>query len=262
MNRSIFSYALFLFLSACNIAALQSILDDSQLTEGEVIDGLKTALRIGTDKAISITSATDGYFKDQAIKILLPDEANKAITALREAPGGEQLYKTTISPIIDDFIVAINRSAEDAATEAAPIFKNAITQMTVQEAWEILRGEYKNAGDKAATTYFKDKTYNDLVRLFQPKIDQSLDKPLVSNVSANRIWNNFVKSYDAIAKSPANLVMKLKPVKEPNLARYVTTKALDGLFVKVSDEEQKIRENPYQYASRIIEKVFGNRTGS
>lgn len=258
MSRIILVFFLFVFSAACNVATLQSLLDDSQLTESEVIDGLKTALRIGTEEAVEITSRPGGYFQDQAIKIFLPDEAQQAIRSLRDAPGGEQVYQKTISPIVDDLIEALNRSAEDAATEAAPIFKNAITRMTVQEAWEILRGEYQNAGDKAATVYFRDNTYNDLVRLFQPKIDNSLDKPLVSNFSANRIWNNFVRSYDAIAKSPANLLMKLDPIEEPNLARYVTTRALDGLFVKVADEEREIRDDPYQYASRILEKVFGS----
>lgn len=249
---------LLIFCFACNVSTWQSILDDSQLTESEVIDGLKTALRIGTDKAVQMTSQKDGFFRDEAIRILLPEEANRALIKLREAPGGEQLYQSAIAPVVDDLVEALNRSAENAASQAAPIFKKAITEMTIGDAWDILNKNYQNAGDRSATAYFKDKTYVDLQQLFQPSISQSLDKPLVQNISANRIWNNFVKSYDAISRSPANLLMRLDPIQEPDLSRYVTTKALDGLFVKVADEEVKIRKDPYQYTSQILEKVFGN----
>lgn len=249
---------LLLFFASCNVSTWQSILDDSQLTESEVIDGLKTALRVGTEKAVQITSQKDGYFRDEAIRILLPEQANNALLKLREAPGGEQLYQSAIAPVVDDLIEALNRSAENAASQAAPIFKKAITEMTIGDAWDILNQNYQNAGNRSATAYFKNKTYNELSQLFQPAIRQSLDKPLVQNISANKIWNNFVNSYDAIAKSPANLLMRLEPLQEPDLSRYVTTKALDGLFLKVADEEVKIRKDPYQYASQILEKVFGN----
>jgi hypothetical protein len=258
MLRSIILSVYLLLIASCNATTWQSILDDSQLTESEVIDGLKTALRVGTDKAVQLTSRKDGYFRDEAIKILLPEEANNALSTLREAPGGEQLYQSAIAPVVDDLIEALNRSAENAATQATPIFKNAITEMTIGDAWDILNKNYQNAGDRSATAYFKDKTYDDLSQLFQPAIRQSLDKPLVQNVSANKIWNNFVKSYDVVAKSPANLLMRLKPIQEPDLSMYVTAKALDGLFAKVADEEVKIRKDPYQYASQILEKVFGN----
>lgn len=258
MLRITWFAGLLLFCFACNVSTWQSILDDSQLTESEVIDGLKTALRTGTDQAVQITSQKDGFFRDAAIRILLPEEANRALIKLREAPGGEQLYQSAIAPVVDDLVEALNRSAENAASQAAPIFKKAIVEMTIGDAWDILNKNYRNAGNRSATAYFKDKTYEDLQQLFRPSIQQSLDKPLVQNISANRIWNNFVKSYDAIAKSPANLLMRLEPIQEPDLTNYVTSKALDGLFVKVADEEVKIRKDPYQYASQILEKVFGN----
>ncbi len=260
--KTVLITAIPIILLSCNVATLQSLLNDSQLTESEAIEGIKTALRVGTDKAVDITSKPGGFLRDEAIKILLPEEANKAIAALREAPAGNQIYEASLKPIVDDLIEAVNHSAEDAVTEAAPIFKNAIRQMTVQEAWAILKGEYKNSGDRSATIYFRDKTYNDLVRLFQPKINTSLDKPVVRNTSTNTIWNNFVTTYDRIAKSPANLVLGLEPVQEPNLARYVTVKALDGLFVKVAAEEQKIREDPYNYTEQILRKVFGSPSAS
>ncbi len=246
-----------LAILSCNVATWQSIIDDSQLTEAEVVDGLKTALRIGAEMAVQTTSKKDGYFGDETIKILLPDEAENVISTLKKAPGGEKLYDITLAPIVDDLVQALNRSAENAAEQAAPIFKNAITQMTVQEAWAILNGEYKNAGNKSATIYFKDKTQRDLTRLFQPVINNSLDKPLVNSLSANSIWDKFMKSYQSIENSPANLLMNLKPIEEPDLSLYVTSKALDGLFIKVAEQEQEIRKDPYKYANQILEKVFG-----
>ncbi|MBS0000020.1 MAG: DUF4197 domain-containing protein [Cyclobacteriaceae bacterium] len=257
MIRYLLISSILIAFTACNVSSWQSILNNSQLTESEVVDGLKTALRIGTEKAVQVTSQKDGYFRDQAIRILLPEEASKALVTLREAPGGEQLYQSAVAPVVDDLVEALNRSAENAASQAAPIFKDAITGMTIGDAWDILNENYQNAGNRSATVYFSDKTYDRLAQLFKPAIDQSLDKPVVNNISANNLWNKFVKSYDAIAKSPANLLMRLEPVKEPDLSMYVTSRALDGLFVKVADEEVKIRKDPYQYAIQILEKVFG-----
>jgi hypothetical protein len=241
---------------------MQSLLYDEELSETEVIDGLKTALDIGTDKAVELVSKPDGYLEDLAIKILLPPELNDAIETLRDAPGGEQIYKATISPIVEDLIVAINRSASDAASSAIPIFKNAITSMSIQDGWSILKGNYKNAGDRSATMYFKDKTQTDLANLFKPKIHDSLDKPLIGSTSANKLWDTFIRAYNTIVKSPANFLMQLDPVDEPDLASYVTGKALDGLFMKIADEEKEIRDDPYQYANDLIKKVFGYNKSS
>jgi hypothetical protein len=247
-------------LASCSTSSvlMQSILLDDDLSEDEVVRGLKTALNIGTDKAVNLVSQTDGYLKDQAIKILLPPEINDAILKLKNAPGGEQLYRSTISPVVEDLVIALNRSASDAASSAVPIFKNAISSMSIQDGWSILKGEYKNAGDKSATLYFKDKTQQDLTNLFQPEINASLDKPLIGNTSANIIWDKFIIAHNAILKSPANLLMKLEPVNDPDLSSYVTRKALDGLFLKIAEEEQEIRDDPYKYANSLIEKVFGN----
>lgn len=245
-------------LPSCSPSTWQSFLDNDQLSNEEVVAGLKTALDIGTDKAVGLVSLPDGYLKDQTIKIILPPEAEEALNSLRQAPGGEQIYQLTLSSIVEDLVVAINRSASDAAKEASPIFKNAIKSMSIQDGWLILKGDYKSAGDISATTYFKDKTYFQLSNLFAPKIDISLEKKIIGNASTNDIWNMFVSSYNKVARSPASLLMNIEPVKDPDLSTYVTNKALDGLFLKVSAEEQKIRKNPYDYANQIIEKVFGN----
>ena len=239
---------------------MQSLLYQDELSEAEIVEGLKAALNIGTDKAVNKVSQPDGYLKDQAIKILLPSEFNYAIEKLRNAPGGEQIYKATISSVVDDLIIALNRSASDAASGAIPIFKNAITSMSIQDGWSILKGDYKNAGDQSATIYFKDKTQQELINLFQPIIIASLEKPLIGNTSANKLWDAFIVSYNSIYNSPANILMKLKPVTDPDLSSYVTRKALDGLFFKIADEEQEIRGDPYKYANNLIEKVFGSNT--
>lgn len=261
MKHSLAKLLLVVFITSCSTGStlMQSIMyGDDGLSESEVIEGLKTALNIGTDKAVTLVSDPDGYLKDQAIKILLPQELNKLINDLRDAPGGEQIYNATIKPLIEDLIVAINRSASDAATKAIPIFKDAITEMTIQDGYSILKGDYKNAGNSSATRYFQDKTSADLSNLFQPSIESSLNKPLIGNTSANTIWNKFLQAYNAVQKSPANFLMNLDPVNEPDLSVYVTDKALDGLFVKIADEEKEIRDDPYKYANDIIKKVFGD----
>lgn len=265
--KNLFICNIFLSISllgaiSCNTssALMQSILVDDSPTDDEVVRGLKEALEIGTEKAVSIVSQPEGYLRDQTIKILLPPEVDHAINKLKTAPGGEYLYTSSIEPVMDELIIALNRSASDAATSAAPIFKKAITDMTIQDGWAILRGEYNNAGSHSATAYFEDHTVAPLSALFKPSIKTSLDKPLTGNLSANSIWDKFLTAYNAIQKSPANLLIKLEPVKEPDLPSFVTAKALDGLYLKMAGEEEKIRDNPYQYANDLIEKVFGDRT--
>lgn len=261
MKRALIKLLFAGILTSCSTSntLMQSIMyGDDGLTESEVVEGLKTALDIGTDKAVKLVSDPDGYLNDRIIKILLPPELNKLIDDLRDAPGGEQIYNATIKPLIEDLIIAINRSASDAASEAIPIFKNALKEMTIQDGWAILKGDYNNAGDRSATRYFQDKTSQDLSNLFQPSIKTSLNKPLIGNTSANTLWNKFLQAYNAVQKSPANFLMKLDPVKEPDLSAYVTDKALDGLFVKIADEEQEIRDDPNKYANDIIRKVFGD----
>ena len=262
MKHILTTYLISIMLSACNTSSIlmNSIMVEDGLSEEEVVNGLKTALNIGTEKAVNIVSNPDGFLGDQAIKILLPSELKQAIDKLRNAPGGEQIYRSTISPVVEDMVVALNRSASDAAREAVPIFKNAITSMSIQDGWSILKGQYKNAGNVSATTYFKDKTQEDLQDLFKPKINSSLNKPLTGNTSANTLYNTFVSAYNAVLKSPANLLMKLDPIQDPDLASYVTGKATDGLFLKIADEEKEIRDDPYRYANKLIEKVFGNDT--
>jgi Protein of unknown function (DUF4197) len=243
----------------CNVKTLNALLGDQPLTESEVIQGLKRALSIGSEKTTDLLSKPGGYLNDAAIKILLPPEAIKVIDDLKKAPGGEQIYSNTIEPTVNDLVKALNSSAEEAAKDALPVFKDAITNMSISEAFAILKGDYKNAGSVSATRYFEDNTTTKLTDLYKPKINKALDKPLVSNQSANSIWNKFVTSYDKVVSSPANLVLKLQKVQEPDLSAYVTKKALDGMFSKVAIQEQDIRQNPTHYADNIIQRVFGSQ---
>jgi hypothetical protein len=235
------------------------MLGDKPLTESEVIQGLKKALDIGTEKTAGLLSQPGGYLNDAAIKILLPDEAAKAIDALRKAPGGQEIYVRTIEPVVNDLVKSLNSSAEDAVKQAVPVFKETISGMSIADAFAILKGQYQNAGNVSATRYFQDNTTEKLVSLYKPRINDSLNKPLVSKQSANSIWNSFVKSYNGVVASPANLLLKLNKVQEPDLSAFVTRKALDGMFSKIAVEEQNIRQNPLKYTDSIIQRVFGSQ---
>jgi hypothetical protein len=248
-----------LFLGQCNVKTLNALLGDQPLTESEVIQGLKKALDMGTEKTVNLLSQPGGYLNDAAIKILLPAEATKAIEALKKAPGGQQIYSSTIEPTVSDLIKTLNSSAEDAVKEAAPIFKDAITGMSITDAFSILRGEYKNSGTVSATRYFQDNTTDKLVSLYKPRINNSLNKTLVAHQSANSIWSKFVRSYNQVATSPANLLLKLEKVQEPDLSAFVTKKALDGMFNKIAVEEQNIRQYPLKYSDSTIQRVFGKQ---
>jgi len=237
----IFFISLTLALSSCDI--LQQILEETStqttLSNSEIIQGLKEALTTGAISSSKTLHATDGYFKDAAVKILLPPEANVIVENVRKVPGlGDKA--------MDDLILRINRSAEDAASEAKPIFINAVKSMTIQDGMTILKGS-----NTAATNYLKSKTYNQLKSAFAPKINTSLNKKIVGNVSTNQAWTQITGLYNKVAPFIG------KPKVNTNLGDYVTRRALDGLFYKVSEEEKKIRANPYQYVSEIIKKVFG-----
>ncbi len=243
----------------CNVKSLTALMNDKPLTESDVIQGLKRALTIGSEKTTDMLSKPGGYLNDAAIKILLPPEATKVIDDLKKAPGGEQIYSSTLEPTVNNLIKALNSSAEEAAKQALPVFKDAVTNMSISDAFSILKGQYKNAGNVSATRYFQDNTTTQLTNLYKPKINAALSKPLVSNESANDIWNNFVKAYDGVVTSPANLLLKLQKVQQPDLSTYVTHKALDGIFDKIALQEQDIRQNPTHYADNIIQRVFGSQ---
>lgn len=221
----------------------------SAFTNAEAITAMKDALNEGIKSASANLSKKDGYFGNAALKILLPTEAQPILNTLNKIPGGQGL--------VDDVVLRLNRSAEESAKEVTDIFAQAIKEMTVADGIKIVTGS-----NTAATEYLKSKTYSKLVALYKPKVSSALNKPLVLNVSANKAWTNLTTSYNSVGAVP-NKVAKLAGQKEPfpevevDLVTYSTEKALDGLFVKIAEEEKVIRKNPLNYASSMIQKVFG-----
>lgn len=199
------------------------------LSTEEVVSGLKEALTLGAEKSASQLSNMDGFFKNAAIKILLPDEAKKVVETVSRVPGGQKL--------VDDAILSMNRAAEDAAKSAAPIFVNAIKNMSFADAWNILRG-----GDSAATKYLREQTTKPLTEAFKPVIEKSLEK-----VNATQHWNTVFSTYNKFSFKKIN----------PDLSGYVTDKALEGIFYQLALEEQKIRKDPVAQTTNLLKKVFG-----
>ena len=224
--------------------ASQTLSDNKSLSQGEIVSGLKEALVVGTGKSVDILGATDGYYKDELVKILLPPEADVIVKNIGRIPGGDKL--------IEDAILSINRAAEDAVSEAKPIFVNSIKSMTISDAVGILRGE-----DNAATQYLRNTTYNQLADLYQPKIKNSIDKKLVGNVSTGQSWDLLTGKWNDLANSVVGKMAGFKPV-NLNLEEYLTHKALDGLFLKIEEQEKLIRKDPVARINDILKRVFGS----
>ena len=245
MIKRIFLFALILAIAGC--AELRQLSEQFEsprpLTNQEVIEGLRQALTIGSNSAAAGLSATDGYYRDQAVRIMLPPEAQIITDNLSLIPGGEKL--------VEDIILSINRAAEDAAREAAPIFAGAVRNMTIGEGFAILRGE-----NDAATRYLSLHTRNELFNLYQPKIKSSTDKPVVGNISTSESWNTLTTQWNRVANSAVGRMADLKPV-DVDLDRYLTDKALDGLFLKLAQEEEKIRTDPAARVTDLLKRVFG-----
>ena len=203
----------------------------TSLSNDEIIAGLKEALTVGAQNSSGKLSALDGFFANAAIKVLMPAEAKKVETTLRNAGMGQ---------MVDDAILSMNRAAEEASKSAAPIFINAIKQMSFQDALGILRG-----ADTAATSYLKGKTITALTTAFKPVIDDALQK-----TGATKHWKTVFETYN---KFPTTF----KKI-NTDLSGYVTDKALGGLFYQVALEEQQIRKNPAARVNDILKKVFAN----
>lgn len=240
------AFLLAFLLSGCAevMKLSQEYLDmDAPLTSEEIIAGLKEALITGTNNSANILGATDGYYKDELVKILLPPEADIIVENAHRLPGVEKL--------LDDVLLHINRAAEDAVSEAKPIFVNSITNMTITDGLEILTGE-----DNAATEYLHRTTYNELFKLYRPKIKASVEKDLVAGISTEESWDTLVGKWNKVAKSAIGQVAGLKPV-NTELEDYLTHKALDGLFLKIAEEEKMIRKDPAARVTGLLKRVFG-----
>ncbi|MBK7627226.1 MAG: DUF4197 domain-containing protein [Bacteroidales bacterium] len=214
------------------------------LTEAEVINGLKEALMTGAKNSAQRLAAENGYYGDEAIKILLPDEAKTIVDNISRLPGGDKLMQ--------DVVLRINRAAEDAAKEVAPIFVNSVKQMTIKDAFNILNG-----ADNAATGYLRSTTFSELYALYKPKIQASTEKKIVAGVSTKDSWVALTGKWNTLANSVAGRVANLKPV-NTDLDDYLTNKALAGMFMKVELEELKIRKDVSARVSPILQRVFGS----
>jgi len=255
-------FAIFCIL-ACNACeVLQQVakdydLDSSQsgkLTETEVVKGLKTALEVGTRAGVDQLAATNGYFRDEAVKILLPSELQTAISQLKSSSAGKKIYDELIREIEEDMIVSLNRAAEKAVVKAKPIFINAITSMTVQDGFKILKG-----ADDAATTYLKNKTFSQLASVFKPDVKNVLDDPIVYNKSSEQLYSTFVNAYNEVERKDVINALNLSRIDEKDLSSFVTERALEGMFQKIALKEKDIRENPSARVNDILKKVFAQQ---
>ncbi|MBE99532.1 DUF4197 domain-containing protein [Flavobacterium coralii] len=200
----------------------------SALSNAEIGSGLKKALKKGVDDQVQKLTAVDGFYKNKAVKILLPEELQKVDKTLR---------KMGMANLADEGIKVLNRAAEDAVKEAPPIFTNAIMNMSFTDAKNILMG-----ADNSATQYLQRTTTSPLYSRFSPVVSQSLDK-----VGANEVWAKIIDKYNSLP-----LVSKVNP----NLTDYVTNKALDGVFTMIAVEEKNIRTNLSSRSSDLLKKVF------
>lgn len=203
----------------------------SGLSNADIASGLKQALEIGAKQASQQLSQPDGFFKNAAVKILMPPEAQRVAETLRSIGMGS---------LVDDAVLKMNRAAEDAAVKAAPIFVNAIKGITIQDGVQILRG-----GNNAATLYLESKTSSALTAAFKPVIQQSLDK-----VGATKIWQTVFQTYNQVP-----FVQKVNP----DLVGYVSQQALKGVFTEIAAEELKIRTDPASRVTSLLQKVFGSK---
>jgi hypothetical protein len=202
----------------------------SSLTNDEIVSGLKEALSQGATNSSGKVSAVDGFLKDAAIKILLPEQVQKVEKKMRMLGMGK---------MVDNAILSMNRAAEDASKSATPIFIDAIKKMSFTDALNILKGT-----DTAATGYLRKTTSNPLTDAFRPVIETSLAK-----TDATKYWKDVFSVYNKFSNEPVNT----------DLNAYVTEKALYGIFFYVAEEEKKIRKDPAARATDILKKVFGSK---
>lgn len=228
-----------LSLSACTTTQINQAMTDANkvlnatpaLTTEEVGGGLKEALINGITKGSDAVSQVDGYYKDPQIKIPFPPDVKKVEDKLRQIGMGNE---------VDKFVMTLNRGAEDAAKEAKPIFIDAIKQMTINDAWSILKGP-----QDGATQYLKKTTTAQLKAKFSPHIQNSLDK-----VQATKYYGDIVNTYNKIP-----FVEKVNP----DLNSYATDMAIQGLFVMIAKEEKNIRENPAARTTDLLKRVFSQQ---
>jgi len=212
-------------------AELQDVVNSLPTETSGTLDiaaGLRQALDKGITKQVSKLTQKDGFYKNQAVKILMPKELQKVDEALR---------KIGLGNLADEGIKALNRAAEDAVKQATPIFVSAVKEITFNDAKGILLGS-----DNAATNYLKAKTNNALYSKFNPVIKNSFGK-----VGADQIWESIINKYNSIP-----FVNKVNP----DLTDYVTNEALKGVYKMIAVEEKEIRNNINERSTTLLKQVF------
>ncbi len=228
----LFIFVSFLFSSCDTYSQLPiKIGSSSAITEAEAGQGIKEALSNGVLKGIGFLNKTDGFFGNEAYKLFLPPDAKKIENTLRNMGMGAQ---------VDKAILQINRGAEDAVGYAKPIFLDAIKEMTLTDALNIVKGP-----KDGATQYFKNKTTQKLIDAFTPPVKTSLDK-----TEATKYYSDLINTYNKLPTTFKKL--------NPDLTSYVVGKAVDALFDQVAKEEANIRANPAARTTDILKKVFGS----
>jgi len=238
----VFIAVLFISLQSCaqswNLKDVKNTVEDAvntvsgnggSLSNDDIIKGLKEALNVGTTNSTGKASKMDGFYKNNLIKIPFPPEAAQVKSTVENLG---------MKPQVDKFVMTLNRAAEEASKEAKPIFVNAVTSMTIQDGMTILKGN-----NDAATQYLKGKTQAQLNAAFSPIVKRAIAK-----VELTKYWKPIVTQYNKVP-----FVNKVNP----DLEKYVTDKALEGLFKLVAEEETKIRKDPAARVSEILRKVFG-----
>ncbi|WP_461304192.1 DUF4197 domain-containing protein [Aureisphaera sp.] len=231
MIKKLFLVALVFMTTSCD--ELQNVVStlpqgDGGITDAMIGNGLREALDFGIDKQVQKLTQTDGFYKNELVKILLPEELQKVDRALRDIG---------LSSLADEGIKALNRAAEDAVKEATPIFVNAVKGITFNDAKNILLGP-----DNAATNYLQGRTNSALYNKFSPVIQNSFGR-----VGADQIWTNIINKYNTIP-----FVNKVNP----DLTDYVTNEALKGVYTMISVEEKQIRTKISSRTTDLLRKVF------
>ncbi|WP_179352782.1 DUF4197 domain-containing protein [Winogradskyella vidalii] len=232
MIKKILALVIVCNLMAC--AELQQVVDSlpqgtsDVLGNADIAAGLREALDLGIEKQVTKLTAEDGFFKNELVKIVLPEELQKVDSALR---------KVGLSSLADEGLKVLNRAAEDAVSEATPIFVNAVKDITFDDAKTILLG-----ADNAATSYLTTKTEAELYDKFKPVINSSFSK-----VGADQIWSNLITKYNNLP---------LTTDVNPDLTDYVTTEALEGVYTMIAVEELEIRNSVASRSTDLLKKVF------
>lgn len=213
--------------------SLPGITNSGVLTQNEAQQGIQQALLNGIIDGITNLNKTDGFFGNAAYKLFLPEDAQKVVSTLKTLGMGS---------LVDNAVLQINRSAEDAVGAAKPIFVNAVKQMTVTDAIQLVKG-----GNNSITNYFKSKTTDQLIAAFKPVISSSLNK-----TSATKYYGDLVNAYNNIPLTKNKI--------NPDLTDYVARNATNALFDQIAKEEVNIRQNPVARTTDILKKVFGQQS--